>query len=172
MQVDFTALPPDARLWIFAAERRLTEGEQRTLLDAVDGFLDQWKAHGAPLAAGRQLWDGQFLFVAVDESSAGASGCSVDAMVRVLTALERSLGLELVNHAPVLFRTSDRGVARVSRAEFADLARRGVVSPDTIVFNNTLTRLEELRADRWETPARNSWHARAFFPTHTEAPAR
>lgn len=169
MVVDFTALPGDARLWIFAAERRLTGGEQETLLAAVDAFLGQWKAHGAPLSAGRELREGQFLLVAVDESAAGASGCSVDAMVRVLAELERALGLELVNHAPVLFRTADGGVARVSRAEFSDLARRGVVSPETTVFNNTLTTLRDLREGRWETAARDSWHARAFFPAPAEA---
>ena len=172
MLVDFAQLPDEARLWIFAAERQLSDREQQRLLGAVDGFLEQWKAHGAPLAAGRELRDGQFLVVAVDESAAGASGCSIDAMVRVLAELEQTLGLELVNHAPVLFRTADGAVARVSRAEFADLARRGVISPETIVFNNTLTRLQDLQGGQWETPARDSWHARAFFPAHTEVPAR
>ena len=169
MLVDFVQLPGDARLWIFAAERRLSDEEQEKLLGAVDAFLEQWKAHGAPLAAGRELREGRFLLVAVDESAAGASGCSIDAMVRVLAELEQALGLELVNHAPVLFRTSDGGVARVSRAEFSDLVRRGVVSPETTVFNNTLTRREELEAGRWEIPARESWHARAFFPARAEA---
>lgn len=172
MRVDFAQLPGTARLWIFAAERSLTRDEQQALLGEVDAFLDEWKAHGAPLAAGRELRGDQFLLVAVDESSAGASGCSIDAMVRVLAELERTLGLELVNHAPVLFRSSDGAIARVSRSEFSDLARRGAVSADTVVFNNTLTRLQELRTGRWETPARDSWHARAFFQASAGASPR
>jgi hypothetical protein len=162
MLVDFTNLSPDARLWIFAAERPLSGHEQRQLLESVDAFLENWKAHGQPLAAGRDLRYGQFLLVAVDESNAGASGCSIDAMVRVLGELETQLDVNLTDHGPVLYQTP-HGVHRVPRPEFAKLAREGAVGPETVVFNNTLTRLAELRAGRWELPARDSWHGRAFF---------
>jgi hypothetical protein len=40
--------------------------------------------------------------------------------------------------------------------------RAGEITPETIVFNNTLTRVGEL-ADQWEVPARASWHGKAFF---------
>lgn len=162
MQAEFDSMPPDARLWIFAAERRLSESEAQRLLGTVDEFLDQWKAHGQPLSAARDLRYGQFLLVAVDERASGVSGCSVDAMVRSLTTLERELGVELVNHAPVLYRNGE-AIVRVSRPDFAERARRADVTPDTTVFNNTLTRVGDLQQGRWETPARESWHARAFF---------
>jgi hypothetical protein len=155
-------MPPEARLWIFAAERRLSEPERQRLLATVDAFLDQWKAHGEPLTSAREMRYDQFLFVAADESAAGASGCSIDAIMRAMAALERELGLELVDHGPVLYRVGD-AVRRETRASFAALARRGDVTPDTIVFNNTLSRVVELHARRWEVPARDSWHARAFF---------
>jgi hypothetical protein len=162
MRVPFDEMPPDARLWIFAAERRLSDAEQQRLIPAVDAFLDGWAAHGAPLAAARDLRYGQFLFVAVDESNAGASGCSIDALTRVLASLEGELGLELVNHGPVLYRADGR-VERLDRAAFADRVRRGEVAVNTIVFNNTLSRVAELQNGRWEVPAGDSWHARAFF---------
>jgi hypothetical protein len=161
MRVPFTDMPPDARLWIFAAERPLDDSEQDTLLAAVDGFLDQWAAHGVPLAAARELRYEQFLLVAVDESKTGASGCSIDAMTRVLAGLEQGLGVALVDHAPVIYRDGER-ILRVDRAAFADRVRRGEAALDTIVFNNTLSRVGDLGA-KWEVPARDSWHARAFF---------
>jgi hypothetical protein len=162
MRVPFHEMPPDGRLWIFAAARPLTGAEEQALLSAVDVFLDQWAAHGVPLAAARDLRYRQFLFVAVDESRTGASGCSIDAMARVLGELERELGVELVNHGPVLYR-SDEGIARADRPAFAERVRRGEVSPDTVVFNNTLSRVGEFLDGRWEVPARESWHARAFW---------
>jgi hypothetical protein len=161
MHVPFDQVPPDAHLWIFAAERRLTAGERQALLGAVDGFLEGWAAHGVPLAAARELRYDQFLFVAVDESRTGASGCSIDAMTRVLAELERRLGVELVNHGPVLYRAGER-IVRVDRAAFADRVRRGEAAPDTIVFNNTLSRVGDLDRN-WEVAARDSWHGRAFF---------
>src|SRR4026209_1560262 len=104
MRIPFSSLPADARLWIFAAERPLSPDEQDRLLGVVDEFLDQWKAHGHPLSAGRELRYGPVLLVAVDESQEGASGCSIDAMTRSLSELERQLGVEIANHGPVLYR--------------------------------------------------------------------
>jgi hypothetical protein len=159
--VNFDSLPSDARLWVFAADRPLDADERRRLLALVDAFLDQWKAHGTPLAAARDWRYDRFLLIGVDESAAGASGCSIDAMVHQLAGLERSLGVQLLDHGPVLFRRDDR-IERLPRPAFGDLARRGDVSSETVVFNNTVTRVADVREGRWETRASDSWHARAF----------
>ena len=161
-QVRFDELPEDARVWIFAAERALAPGEKERLLAHVDRFIGQWAAHDTPLTAARELRYDRFLFVAVDQRMAGPSGCSIDALVRQMKGLEQALGVELVNHAPVVFRAGDE-IRRVRRDQFAALASAGEVGPRTTVFDNTLTRLGDVRAGRWETPAANTWHARAFL---------
>jgi hypothetical protein len=158
---DFSALPPEARLWVFAADRPLTREERDRLLASVDGFLAQWKAHGHPLTVAREWKYDRFLLVGVDEASAGATGCSIDAMVRTLSELEQALQVKMLDHGPVLFRRGD-AIERVPRPAFAQLAKAGEVSPDTVVFNNTVTRVGEIRDGKWETLARDSWHARAF----------
>ena len=163
-QVNFDRLPEDARVWIFAAERSLNAGEQERLLAHVDRFIGQWAAHETPLTAGRELRCDRFLFVAVDQRMAGPSGCSIDALVRQMRQLEQEFGVELVNHAPVVFRKGGE-IRRVRRDQFAALASAGEVDSGTTVFDNTLTRLGDVRAGRWETPAANAWHARAFFPS-------
>jgi hypothetical protein len=161
MRIPFSSLAPESRLWIFAAERALTPDEQTRVLAVVDEFLDQWRAHGRPLAAARDLRYGQFLLVGVDESAEGASGCSVDGMTRTLAALERQMGVEMLSHAPVLYRSAE-GVVRVPRPTFGERAKAGEVTPDTIVFDNSLTRVGDL-AHKWEVPASASWHGKAFF---------
>ena len=98
-RVDFDQLPDDARLWIFTAERSLSDAEQAQLLREVDRFISQWGAHDVPLTAARELRYDRFLFVAVDQRKAGPSGCSIDALVRQTKALEQEIGIELVNHA-------------------------------------------------------------------------
>src|SRR5262245_37647001 len=118
----FDSLPSDARLWIFAAERELSPREREYLLATVDGFLDQWAAHGHPLTSARDLRHDRFLLIAVDENAAGASGCSIDALVRDIKRLEASLGLALIDHGPVLFRSGD-AISRVPRDQFSDLVR-------------------------------------------------
>jgi hypothetical protein len=79
-----------------------------------------------------------------------------------MKVLEQEIGMELVNHAPVVFRQDDE-IQRVPRDKFAEMAASGKVGLDTTVFNNTLTRLGDVRAGRWETRVANSWHFRAFF---------
>ena len=161
-QVSFDKLPPDARLWIFGAERPLTAPERTRVLDEVGAFIGQWAAHDVPLTTASDLRYDQFIFVAVDERAAGASGCSIDALVRRMKGLQAELGVELVNHAPVLYRDRD-GIACVSRERFADLAASGAVSQTTVVFDNTLTTVGAVRDGCWELPAADSWHGRAFF---------
>jgi hypothetical protein len=161
-RIPFDQLPSDARLWIFAAERPLSPDESGRVLAETDNFISQWAAHGVPLTAGRDLRHDQFVLVGVDERAAGVSGCSVDALVRRMQQLERVLGVELVNNTPVLYREGDR-IQRVSRERFTELAASGTVGPSTRVFDNTLSRVGDLEAGKWEVKAAESWHARAFF---------
>ena len=93
-------------------------------------------------------------------------GCHViDAMVRVLSALEETMGVALVDHGPVFYRSSSGDVRRVDRAEFRRLAEEGKVGPTTAVFDTTLTRVGRLRDGGWERPACETWHGQAFFRT-------
>ena len=162
--VPFEALPDESRLWVFGVERTLAEADQESFLSAVDLFLETWVAHGAPLTCGRDWRWGRFLLVAVDEASAPPSGCSIDAMVGVLKDQEHRLGVRILDKAAVWF-VADGEVQQLSRSEFARLAEEGVVGPDTVVFDNTVTRLKDARLGRWEVPARESWHQKVFFKT-------
>jgi len=161
-RVLFDELPGRSRLWVFGAERALVPAEHDRVLETVDAFLDSWNAHGHPLTSAREFKYDRFLLVAVDEEAAGASGCSIDALVREIRQLELTLGVTLVDHGPVVYRNAD-GIARVPRDEFADLARAGRVTLETRVFDTTVNRVEDVRSGRWEGPAAASWHGRAFF---------
>ena len=146
-RVDFDQLPDDARLWIFTAERSLSDAEQAQLLREVDRFIGQWGAHDVPLTAGRELRYDRFLFVAVDQRKAGPSGCSIDALFRQTKAFEQEVGIELANHAPVVFRQGS-AIERVPREQFGELAATGKVDFETTVFDNTLTCVGDIRAGR------------------------
>ena len=158
----FEELPGSARLWIFAADHEHTHPDSNRLLAEIDRFLMEWTAHRSHLTAGRDWKFKRFLFIGVDESAAGASGCSVDALVHEIQRLEKVIGVTLADRGPVLFRRGD-AIERVSRVRFADLAGVGDVSPETHVFDNTLTTVGDVRAGRWEIPAREAWHGQAFF---------
>jgi hypothetical protein len=160
--VPFDQLPDHARLWVFASERPLSPAEADGLLAAVDAFLDTWHAHQIPLTCARDWRHDRFLLVGVDEQAAGVSGCSIDALVRTMKSLGHDLGVNLLDHAAVFFHAADE-VRRLDRDAFAEAVAAGEVSPKTVVFDNTVATVGELRAGSWEREAATSWHQRAFF---------
>jgi hypothetical protein len=151
-------LPNSARTWVFGADRGLDQGATDLLLREVDRFLSQWHAHGAPLTTARDWKYGRFLTVAVDQSTAGASGCSIDGLFRSLKALEPRLGASLVTSGLVFYRSKKGAIESVDRERFTELSAEGKIGPKTRVFDPTVTTLGEWRA-RFELDAAQSWHS-------------
>lgn len=156
--VPFDALPDDARVWVFAADRPLAPDAATQLLADVDAYLARWAAHGQPLTCGREWRDDRFLAIAVDQRDAHASGCSIDGMFRVLQKLESAIGASLVGGGRVLWREPDGSIRSGTRDDFGDLAARGDVSPDTHVFDPTVATAGDWRT-KFERRAAESWHA-------------
>jgi hypothetical protein len=140
-----------AKTWVFGISPALASDQQATLLAAVDAFLDRWAAHGQPIRAARTLLHGSFLVVAADET-AETSGCSIDAMFGTLKKLEQTLNVEILDGNRIFFRDGER-VRAVARNEF-----KSVASLDSVVFDVTAERLDQLRTGAWERPASESWH--------------
>ncbi len=160
-------LPDSARTWVFGADRNLDQPATELLLGEVDRFLAQWHAHGAPLTVGRDWKYGRFLTIAVDQSTAGASGCSIDGLFRSLKALEPKMGASLVTSGVVFFRDQKGNIECTERERFTALSAEGKVKPETHVFDPTVTTLGEWRA-RFELDAAQSWH---FGLLHDQQPA-
>ena len=155
--VPFQTLPDDARLWVFAASDRISGERADPLLTAVDEWLANWKAHGEPLTCARDWREDRFLGVGVDQSTAGASGCSIDALFRVLQDLQGTLGTSLLGGGRVFFRDRDGEIVSTSRTDFAAKAAKGDVGADTVVFDTSVNRVVDYR-NRFENRAIDSWH--------------
>ena len=157
-KVSFEQLPDDARVWVFGAAGEMSEPAAERLLAAVDDFLTQWHAHGSPLVCARAWRDDRFLAIGVDQSTAGASGCSIDGLFRTLQRLEPELGTTLLGSGRVYYRDVDGRIVATTRPDFRELARDGSVGADTAVFDTSLTSAGAWR-DEFERPAKDSWHA-------------
>lgn len=156
--VPFDTLPDSARVWVFASARPLDDNEATRLLGEVDRFLEHWQAHGHPLYSGRDWRDDRFLTVAVDQTTAGASGCSIDGLYRALGALERALDTQLLGGGLLFYRDAGGAVQGVTRSEFQALARAGGIGRETTVLDPAVESLGEWR-ERFEQPARLGWQA-------------
>ncbi|HYM62663.1 MAG TPA: hypothetical protein VEZ11_17395 [Thermoanaerobaculia bacterium] len=150
-------LSDDSRIWVFGISPALDETRSAILLDAIDGFLAGWAAHGTSIASARAVIEGSFLVIAVDRQSE-TSGCSIDKMFGLVQALEPRLGAAILDPNRLFYRDAAGAVAAASRADFRKLATSGAITPDTIVFDTLAERLGEVRSARWEKPVRESWH--------------
>lgn len=160
--IPFITLPDSARVWVFASPQPILGSDAETLLAAAEDFVRLWAAHGAEVVGGIDWCYDHFLLIAADEAATGVSGCSIDALFDSLKSLERSLSVTLLDNSPVWYRGEGEQVFAASRAEFRQLVAAGEITDDTIVFDNTVGTLGQVRSGEWERAFATSWHGRAF----------
>jgi hypothetical protein len=160
MHVAFDQLPPEARVWIYQANRQLTGPEIVGVLPLMARFAEEWTSHGRSLHAAAQFLHQQFLVIGLDEGVAGASGCSIDASVRFVAQLEQQLGVELLEKSQLAF-LQEGAVTLLKRGELKAAVANGTVGPETFYFDNTLATKGELDT-RWPRPAAETWLVRYF----------
>ena len=158
----FTQIPHTSRIWIFAANRELSPAESDMLIAETVAFLQGWSAHKVETLASVELRYNRFLIVAADEEVAKPGGCSIDEMMRRVRMLGETYGIEFIGLPRVEYRDLDGNIQSIPRVEFQKLVENKKVNGSTTVFDNTITSLSDLNGGRWELPARDSWHSRAF----------
>ena len=161
--VKFSQLSDSARLWIYGCERAFSETETKTLTDQLNAFMEQWTAHKRELTTAWELRYNQFILIGVDEHRMTASGCSIDSLVRSLREFEKHIASVIIGtNSKIFYRNEHQTIHCLERSEFKALVERDIVNEDTIVFNNTLQTLHELRQGKWEVPMKASWHSEVF----------
>jgi hypothetical protein len=156
--IPFDILPDSSRLWIFAADHSLTEAESEMLEREMQGFCASWLAHQSPVTGSAKMMYDQFLLIAADERTF-PTGCSTDEMFRRVRVLGETYGVEFFGMPKVQYRENGN-IRSIPRFDFDAVAKN--IPGDITVFDNTLTSLKEFREGKWEVPAKNSWHAKAF----------
>lgn len=149
------------RIWIYQADKELTEAEEQHILGRLEEFTSQWRAHGKQLAATAEIRHHRFIIIMVDSTVAPPTGCSIDKSVHLLKEIEQDTGLGFFDRTQIAYR--EGGAIRVvPHDQFTKLLEEGTVSAETIVFNNLIASYPDLD-DKWEVPVKESWHARVFL---------
>ena len=153
-------LPATSRVWIYQANRILTDAEVSKANDFIQAFLPQWKSHGKDLAASIEVLYHLFIVVTADEGVEAPSGCSIDSSVAFIQKLEQKYQVDLLDKMNVTFKNGEH-IAHKSLIDFKRMAKEKAVTANTIVFNNLVNSIEEFN-ENWEVPAGESWHSRFF----------
>ena len=161
MIVPFNSLPNESRVWIYQANRELTESEIQEISKKAETFIADWTRHGEDLKASYEIKYNQFLVLAVDESFNDVSGCSIDSSVRFIKSTEQQFGIDLMNKLNIAFKIGEN-INTVSLSAFQQYIKEEKIDGDTIVFNNMVQSKADYESN-WEVPAKQSWHQR-FIP--------
>lgn len=159
----FPDFPPDARLWIYAADRPLSKADAAQVLDTLKPFLGRWASHSRPVRGRAAVAGGRFLLIAAMlEYGGDISGCGIDASVHAIEAATADAGITIASPLNVFFRHDDGSIEMLPRPAFRKLVRSGDVTAQTPVFDLSITTVSELHAGGFEKPAGEAWHATAF----------
>jgi len=150
-----TNLPDHARVWVYKTARDLSQAEQNLVRGRGKAFTGSWAAHGAPLDATVEVLHDRFVVVAVDEEQSLASGCSIDKSVGFIKQLEHDLNLMLTDRMIVVYEANGE-VISCRLQDLPQLLKEGVITPDTIVFDDLVPTLGDLRT-RFRVPLRSTW---------------
>lgn len=160
MYIDFDKLPDSARAWVYQANRQLTDGDVKTIEEALQPALSQWAAHGQPLLASALVIEHRFVVVGVDEGYNLPSGCSIDSSVRTLQTIGGQVGIDFFDRSAAIM-SADGSVMSYALSTIKAAVTDGLIVPDTTVFN-TLVKTKSEFLSGWHIRAADSWLKRYF----------
>lgn len=161
MYISFEQIPSSARIWIYQANRTITDNELNEIENTLKPAVSQWAAHGASLLASVKVLHNRFVVIALDENQNEASGCSIDASTRWFKDLSNRLNNDFFDRSQAYLDGDEIKTFSIFQAKKA--IESGLISPDTIVFvnNNNLHTLADL-SSQWKVKAAETYLKRFF----------
>ena len=98
----FDGFSDDSRVWLYHANRPITPTEAIFVQENLEHFALSWKAHSTPLKAKACMLNEFIIAFVVDQTTASASGCSVDSSVRFVKELGNELKIDFFNRMNVV----------------------------------------------------------------------
>ena len=151
MLTDFHTLPEQARIWVYASEKALTQNQQDYILNYISEHLKGWNAHKEPLTAGVTILENYFIVVALDENKNGASGCSIDTLQNTIQKIEKELTFSLMNRLNV-FCKIEQEIHCISSFKLSTVANK-----DTLFYDLTILAKSDLNT--YLKPISEGWCA-------------
>lgn len=150
------------KVWVYQADRFLSDSEVTQMQERLDDFVTSWTAHGSDLVGKGSFLQHLFLILEVDEAQAGVTGCSIDKSVHFIKSLGNEFAVDFFNRTKIAYLDATGNIQLVNRDKFEALIQEEAVTKDTIVYNNLILDAAQLETT-WEVPLRESWHEKVFF---------
>lgn len=145
----------EQKVWIFASTQQLKPTIQSQILAILNHFLAGWKAHGKQLEATSQILENHFIKITVYPTTEQASGCSIDALVKQIQAIEQQFGLTLLDRMNVFYK-DHQTIRHEKLPTFKQKIKSGEIKKTFYIYNTSIN-TENNFANQWLQPITQSW---------------
>jgi hypothetical protein len=147
---------PDSRVWIYHSDRVLNTTETDQLDQEILTFCKEWASHGSMLRATGKVLLNRILVLMVDESMAGASGCSIDSSVAFVKNIAIKYNIDLFDRMLITYLDGDTPHTTKLNDLAGELVGKQV---EVLVFDNLVKNKKDL-IEAGLVPVSQSWVAR------------
>ena len=154
MLVDFNTISDESRLWIYGSESKLTDYQQKIILNKISEYLKNWDYHNNSLTSAVRIKENHFIVIALDDSKFGVGGCSIDSLQRIIQELERDFNISLLNRLNVFCKRVANSIAPSDKIFFCKSfmgINRSVITFESMMELSIKNLLNKLRSSKSKT---------------------
>ncbi len=144
------------KLWIYLSSRLFTAEEEKWLLEKGTSFTNTWEAHGKKLLSTFLVLARGIVVIMVDESSAEATGCSIDKSVNLMKELGSEMNIDFLDRMRAAYLTENHELKICTVDEIKSAYSSGSINDDTKVFNSLIDSKDDL-TEKLYIPFKDSW---------------
>lgn len=148
-------LSNSSRLWVYQAERSLEDTELSYIKEVLSEFCPTWTAHDIKLKADFDILFNRFVILVVDETQAGASGCSIDKSVKKMQEISAHLKVDFFNRLQMVYMEQGQ-LYDLPMHEVKPALSRGDINTETLFFNPLIQQLSQL-SEGFLVPFKQHW---------------
>lgn len=149
-------LHPESRIWIYHSDRVFTDAETANIDQEITSFCKEWASHGSMLKATGKVLLNRIVLLMVDESMAGASGCSIDTSVAFVKNLALKYKIDLFDRMLITYLDGETPRTTKLNDLGAEIAGK---ENEVLVFDNLVKTKKDLM-EAGLVPVSQSWVAR------------
>jgi hypothetical protein len=154
-------MPDTSRIWVYQANRLLTNSDEAYISSNLKSFCEGWAAHGQELDTSFDINHQRFVILCVNENATTPSGCSIDSSSHIIKAIGTQLNIDFFGRSDIPFLEGNN-ITVHSLAQLKKLFEQGVLNAHSITINTLAPTLGEWKHKR-HLKAMESWMNR-FIP--------
>ncbi len=152
---DTEGFDDNSRIWIYQADRLLTNEEIDTLKHNLKQFTNSWTSHSMKVKAAADVFYNRFIVFIADESQASVGGCSQDSLMREVQSIQNQYNINLLDRLNVAI-LDKTGITIYHKDELVKEVNKGSILRDTLLFDNLVNTKKQFEND-WLKPINTSW---------------